>query len=390
MNRIIMHVDMDAFFVSVEVAEKPYLRGKPVAVTGSLTTRSVIATASYEARKCGVHSAMPLFTAKKLCKNLIVIEARHDKYVVISRKLVAIYNSFCPAVESFSIDEAFLDLTYTVKDEREAVMLAKKIKALIKNKFNLPLTVGISYNKLLAKLASKLGKPDGLFVLNEKNRDRVMDGLSVEKISGIGEKTARLLREKFHVNTIRDLKKVPLMELYAVFYSYALFLHNAAFGKDSTPVIPDYEKPQEKSVGNSMTFPFDTSSWNYIKRAFKYLAEKVAMRLRTRGLFASTVVILIRYADFRTISKRKKVFATNSTDAIYFEAISLFKTVYNGRKVRLVGISVTNLSEGVPLSLFETNDRSLKIDEALDKVKLKFGDRIADYASLIDFEKKQV
>ncbi len=383
-----MHIDMDAFFVSVEVAEKPYLRGKPVAVTGSLTTRSVIATASYEARKCGVHSAMPLFMAKKLCKNLIVIEVHHNKYITISKELITLYDSFCPAVERFSIDEAFLDLTHTVKGEREAVMLAKKIKALIKNKFNLPLTVGISYNKLLAKLASKLGKPDGLFVINEKNRDRVMDGLPVEKISGIGKKTARLLREKFYVKTIRDLKKVPLMELYAVFHSYALFLHNTAFGKDTTPVIPDYEKPQEKSVGNSMTFPFDTSSWDYIKRAFKYLAEKVAMRLRMKGLFASTVVILVRYADFRTISKRKKVFATNSTDAIYFEAISLFKTVYNGRKVRLVGISVTNLSEGVPLSLFEANDRSLKIDEALDKVRLKFGDRIADYASLIDFEKK--
>jgi DNA polymerase-4 len=387
MGRIIMHIDMDAFFVSVELRDKPWLMGKPVAVAGNSNKRSVIATASYKARECGVHSAMPLFIAKRLCKNLVVLKTNIEKYSRISRELVTMYNSLCPAVEQFSIDEAFLDLTYTVKNFIEAKAFANKVKTEIKNKFGLPCTVGIGSNKLLTKLASKLGKPNGLFVINDENKENILKDLSVNKISGIGNKTVQKLYDEFGVKTLGNLRNIPIMELYSVFHSYAIFLHNASFGKDDSPVIPDYEKPQERSISHSTTFPFDTDDINYISKVLKYLSEKIGIRLRKKNLFAKSVIIVIRYSNFHTVSKSKRIFATDSTKIIYLEAISLFKNTYTGGKIRLVGVMVNHLCKDETLSLFEQEKKYKIIDSVLDKVKLKYGDSIADYGSLIGFKK---
>ena len=386
-SKIIAHIDMDAFFVSVEEAEKPWLKGKPVVVAGNSYERSVVATASYEARKFGVHSAIPLFIAKRLCSNVIVLKANIAKYNEVSRKIIGLYNSFCPVIEQTSIDEAFLDLTYVVKNINEAINLVKLIKQSIAYKFSLPATVGISCNKMLAKLASKLGKPDGLFVINDENKDNILITLPVDKISGVGEKTSNLLYEEFGVKTLGDLRRVSIMKLYSVFHSRALFLHNASFGRDISPFVPNYEKPQESSVGNSTTLPADTADMLYIKRVLKYLSERVGMGLRKRGLFSQKIIIIIRYANFHTVSRGKKVFATNSTEVIYMEALTLLKRLYTGGKIRLVGVTASNLGKGKPLSLFEDESGYKEVDDALDKIKLKYGDNIADYGSLINFEK---
>ncbi len=379
---------MDAFFVSVEETSKPYLKGKPAVVAGNSNTRSVVATASYEARKYGVHSAMPLYMAKRLCNNLIVLKTDMEKYVTISKKLIKLYGSLCPAVEQLSIDEAFLDLTYTVKNFSEANAFGAMLKKTIKNKFGLPATVGISYNKLLAKLASKLGKPDGLFLITKNNKDIILRNTPVNKISGIGTKTADLLYQNFRVTTLGELRKISLMELSRIFHSNAVFLHNASVGEDNSPVISDYEKPQEKSIGNSTTFPYDTDNILYIKRVFKYLSEKVGMRLRMHGFFAKSIVIVIRYSNFKTVSHRKKVFAINGNEAIYIEALTLFNRIYKGGKIRLVGITASNLCKTNIRSLFDNNkdQRYKKIEKALDMVKLRYGNNIADYGSLINFE----
>ncbi len=384
-QRIIIHIDMDAFFVSVEETHKPYLKGRPVVVAGNTNIRSVVATASYEARRYGVHSAMPLFMAKKLCRNIIILKSDMKKYVAVSKRLIELYGTLCPAVEQFSIDEAFLDLTYTVKNFKEAEEFGTTLKNLIKSKFGLPATVGISYNKLLAKLASKLGKPDGLFLITQKNKDAVLQNLPVIKISGIGKKTSDLLYLNFGVTTLGELRKIPLMDLSRVFHSSAVFLHNASAGKDDSPIISDYEKPQEKSIGNSITFHSDSDDVLYIKRVFKYLAEKVGMRLRARGLFAKSIIIVIRYSDFKTVSHRKKVFAMNGNEAIYTETLALFKSVYKGGKVRLVGITASNFCKTNVLSLFDNNKdiNCIRIETALDKIKLRYGDKAIDYGGVI-------
>ncbi len=385
MKRIIMHIDMDAFFASVEIREKPWLKGKPVAISGDISKRSVIATASYEARKCGVHSAMPVFKALKLCPKLILIKANHKKYEEISRKIRKIFYSYSPATETASIDEAFIDLSHRAKDFEEARRMAEEIKEKIEEKFRLPLTIGIAPNKLLAKLGSKLGKPNGLKVILPEETEPLLKDIPVDKISGIGQKTAEILKNKFNVRTLGELKEVPLISLYNIFKSYAVFLHNASRGIDHTPVIPDYEKKQSKSVGNSMTFPFDTNNFDYLNDVLKYLSDTVAKRLRTSKLYSKSVILIIRYHDFKTITKRKKLRPTNTSKAIYLTALSILREIKTKDKIRLIGITATDLVNSPPLTLFDV-PKEIKnteiIEKTMDKLRVKYGKQIVNYASL--------
>jgi len=208
-NRIIMHIDMDAFFASVEQAENSDLKGKPIAISGNVEGRSVVSAASYEARRYGVHSAMPLKLAKKLCPNLILIQGNMAKYVRISKEIVSLYYNFCPAIEYSSIDEVFMDFTYTVKNFNEAIETGDRIRQAVKDKFHITCTVGISYNKLLAKLGSKLAKPDGLIVIRKEGTEKVLNDLPVSKITGIGKKTESTLLSSFNVRTLG----IPLLLL---------------------------------------------------------------------------------------------------------------------------------------------------------------------------------
>jgi DNA polymerase-4 len=389
-SRIIMHIDMDAFFAAIEQRDKPWLKGKPIAVAGIPDSRSVVATASYEARKFGVHSAMPVKIAKRLCPHLIIVKTDMEKYQKISRELVNIFNKFCPSVEQFSIDEAFLDLTYTVKTFDEAKKLAVNLKNTVKRNLRLPLTAGISYNKLLAKLASKLGKPDGLKVITPDNAESVLHDLPVSAISGIGKRTEELLNDTYNVRTLGELKKIPLMDLVVTFHSYALFLYNAARGIDNTKVIPDYEKGNPKSISNSITLHTDTDNEKYIKSTLKYLSEKVGIRIRAHKLYARTITIVIRYADFSTITHQKSIAPINGNYEIYIHALMLFKEVWNGKKVRLLGIALSNFTKDIERTLFENKNNTSALEYALDSVQIRFGNRAANYGSVMLIKNKHM
>jgi DNA polymerase-4 len=375
-NRIIIHIDMDAFFASVEQAENSGLKGKPIAISGNVESRSVVSAASYEARRYGVHSAMPLKMAKKLCPNLILIQGDMAKYARISKELVSLYYDFCPAIEYYSIDEVFMDFSYTVKDFDEAEKVGNKIRKEVKDRFHITCTVGVSYNKLLAKLASKLAKPDGLMVIRREEAGKILDSLPVGRITGIGKKTENALLNSFSVKTVGELKEIPIKALTRVFHSYGKFLYNAARGIDDSPVITPMEEEEAKSIEHSITFPLDTDKTDYIKSVLELLSEKVGSRIREHHFFSTVITLTVRYADFTTKTHRKTIVETNSDKKIYETAVLLFDELYiKGRKVRLLGISASGFSKDNSSLLFKDKEeeKDQKIEETMDSIRKRFG-----------------
>jgi len=385
MDRIIMHVDMDAFFASIEQAQKPWLRGKPIAVSGNPNGRSVIATASYEARVYGIKSGMPLSKARALYPNLIVIKGNVVEYERISNELYNIFLKFAPQVEKFSIDEVFMELTYLVKSFDEAYQVGKKIKSIIKDGFGISCTIGISMNKLLSKVVAKLAKPDGLIILRRDDVDNVLQNLDVGEITGIGKKTQLLLKEKFGVEKIRDLQKIPLSDLITIFHSYGNFLYESCRGIDDSPVITATDREDAKSVGNSVTFDSDTDNIIYIKAILRMLSSHVALRLRNVGFSCQTLTLTVRYDDFYTTTHRKPINVTSNDEDIYKESLNLFHEVYNGSKVRLLGVSASKLtSSQMNNGLFteEHLNKEKHLLEAMDSSRRRFGFKIAEYGNV--------
>lgn len=384
MERIIAHIDMDAFFASVEQVKRPWLKGKPIGVTNHPDGRSVIATASYEARAYGIKSGMPVKEALKLFPGLILVKGDASLYEKISDGIYEILVHYAPNVERFSIDEAFLDLTYAAKDYNSATEIGIKIKKEIFEKYLLPSTIGISYNKLIAKMASKEAKPNGLLVITKEEVDDFLKKLPVSKIPGIGKKIEEALKKKFDVETIAELQNIELNELIKAFHTYGLFIYNAAHGIDNSEVIPEYERDDEKSIGNSTTLDFDTDDIEIIKGVLRRLSSNVCYRLRNRNLLTERLTLTIRYEDFSTFSHSKNIEKTNLDSQIYTEALKLFFEIYNGQKVRLLGVTARNLSE-TPYTLFEhKEDKNEKLVSALDKAKKKIGDESVSYANSIN------
>jgi DNA polymerase-4 len=384
MKKIIMHIDMDAFFASIEQNRKPWLRGKPVGVTGNPDGRSVIATASYEARVFGVKSGMPLGTAKRLCPEMILVQSDFDEYIRISKELINLLSFFSPAVEEFSVDEAFLDLTYVVKDFDEAYKLGSIIKKSVREKFNLACTIGISFNKLLAKVAVKLSKPDGLKMIRYDEVQSILEPLPVGKITGIGRKTELTLKEKFNVETIGQLQKISLNELIAVFHTYGKFLYNTSLGIDTSLVITAVDREDARSIGNSMTFDSDTDDFDFIKGVLRFLSGKVADRLRNANFYCRSVTITIRYSNFNTINHGKSISPTNLDSMVFKTSTELFEESFReGSKVRLLGVSVCGLTRGIDLSLY--GDKSFKKEGkvllAMDDIRTRFGFDKVNYGS---------
>ncbi len=384
MNRIIMHIDMDAFFASIEQAQKQWLRGKPIAISGNPNGRSVIATASYEARVYGIKSGMPLREAKLLYPKLIILKGEMAEYERISKELYELFYQFAPAVERFSIDEVFMDLTYSAKDSDEAHEIGRRIKNDVKNKFGITCTVGISVNKLLSKIAAKLAKPDGLIVLKENDIDNVLKKLPIGKITGIGKKTNLTLKEKFGVEKIEDLQKISLTDLVAVFHSYGNFLYDACRGIDDSPLITIIDKEETKSIGNSITFDVDTDNIIYVKAILRMLSSRVTFRLRKDNFSCRVVTIMIRYDDFNTLTHRMTIPSTNLDKEIYEASIKLFQDVYNGSKVRLLGITASQLSYSEEANNLFSNECETKekgLLYAMDSARERFGFKITEYGN---------
>ena len=379
--RTILHVDMDAFFASVEQRDEPAWRGQPVLV-GFDGPRGVVAAASYEARKFGCKSAMPMAVAKRLCPQAIIAPVRGGRYREVSRQVFGVFERCAPVVEPLSVDEAFLDVTGTARLYGGApdfgTQIARQIKQAIRRETELTASVGVARNKFLAKLASDLHKPDGLTVLLDDEAERVLPGLSVGAIFGIGPKTVARL-EAIGVRTIADLRQMPAEQLAARLGTSGEYLEQLAFGHDERPVCPDHGA---KSISHEETFETDLGDPDAVREVLLRQVEAVGERLRRHGLFARRVGLKIRYGDFVTISRSRTLErATQHTDELWQAAAATFDGWARGqfRPVRLIGMGAEALGGPEPqMELFGQAEEAKrgKVDSAVDAINRKFGGRI--------------
>jgi DNA polymerase-4 len=352
--RKIIHIDMDAFFASVEQLDNPELKGKPVAVGGS-GERHVVAAASYEARKFGVRSAMPSVTAKRLCPDLIFVRHRFERYNEVSEKVFEILKDYTDIVEPLSIDEAFLDVTNDKKDIRSATKIAIEIKSEIKRKTGLTASAGISVNKFLAKIASEINKPDGLFVIPPEKAEKFIEELPVEKFYGIGMVTAEKMH-KLGIHKGYDLKQWELPALIRNFGKAGKFYFDIARGIDDRPVETESER---KSIGTELTFEKDLLK-NFEIIAELYKLEKELMdRLEHSKATGRTITIKVKFSDFRQITRSKTLqHYVRDFNELHREVSEIRKSLkLEGSRVRLLGVSISNLEsedhEDMQLHLFD-------------------------------------
>ncbi len=358
-SRTIVHADLDAFFASVEQLDNPELKGKPVLVGGSPQARGVVAAASYEARRFGVRSAMPMARALRLCPEAIVVAPRFQRYHQVSEQVLAIYRDITPLVEPLALDEAFLDVTEVVEQYGGAQALAQELKGRVRRTAGLTVSVGVGPNKLIAKIASEQSKPDGLLVVPPGQEQQFLAPLSVRALWGIGPKTESV-RAALGIATIGQLAQAEPQALAASLGQRGLLFHQLAQGIDQRPVETEHPR---KSVGAETTFPRDLQDGPELRGHLLALAREVEQRLRQEGLAGRTVGVKLRYADFRTITRQVTLAsAVDDVASIQAAALGLFEGVRSPEdRFRLVGISVSGLTEpGGQLPLWSppaTSDR---------------------------------
>ena len=385
-RRFIVHVDMDAFFAAIEERDNPKFRGKPIIVGANPKKgkgRGVVSTCSYEARKFGIHSAMPISTAYKKCPQGIFLPVDMEKYSRVSHQIYNILYDFTPDVEPISIDEAFMDITGSYrlfKTPRKTCLL---IKSRIKNETKLTASVGLAPTKMVAKIASDLEKPDGFVEVTEEKLLDFLWPLDISKLWGLGKKSEPILR-RMNINTIGDLAGKDIKELTNIFGKNGAHFWYLANGIDERTVETQTEV---KSVGNETTFEKDTLDTERIKASLMELCEKVSNRLRDSGLKGRTITLKIRLQGFSTYTRAVTLDTPNNfTDMLYKDIKKLYNSFdTRGKKVRLVGVKVSNLSEiSSRDSLFEEkiDKKREKIHSALDKIKERFGDRSIHRATI--------
>jgi DNA polymerase IV len=331
---------MDAFYASVEQRDNPALRGKPVAVGGDPTERGVVAAASYEARKFGVRSAIPMSRAVRLCPSLLIVRPDIQKYKEVSTQIFALYKAVTPLVEPLSLDEAYLDVTENAWNEPLGVNVAKRLKDQIKEATNLTASAGVAPNKFLAKIASGWKKPDGLTVVAPERIERFLQGLPVDALWGVGPVTATRLREH-GIDKLTDVRSKTAEELEAIVGSLAPWLIDLAHGRDDRAVEPNRSA---KSAGSEETYAQDIESIDKVRSEIDQLARGVAEWLEKKSIKGRTVTIKVRYNDFTTITRSQSTpDYTNDADAIASRAVKLLdKTEAGHRAIRLLGVSVHN------------------------------------------------
>ncbi len=385
MSRTILHVDLDAFYASVEVLENPALAGKPVLVGGT-GPRGVVAAASYEARRFGCHSAMPMGRARRLCPQAVVLPPRFDLYAAKSRAVHEIFAAFTPVIEPIALDEAFLDGTNSLRLFGTGADIGAAIRARVRAETGLTASVGVAPNKLLAKLASDDAKPDGMLVVEPGGELAFLHPHPVGRLWGVGPATLARL-ERFGVETIGDLATIPEASLVDTLgRAHGHQLHELACGRDERPVEPDRET---KSIGQEETFPRDVADREALGREVRRMAERVGTRLRDHGIAGRTVTLKVRFPDFRTITRSATLpepFAVSSE--IARQALALLDKVDTSGGVRLLGVSVSNLTAGAAhqTSLFgeeKALDDGGAIQSVVDAVRQRFGpDALGSAATL--------
>ena len=377
-QRAIMHIDMDAFFAAVEQRDNPELKGKPVIVGGSVESRGVVSTASYEARTYGVHSAMPMAEAHRLCPNGIYLPVDMQKYRRVSRQIMDIFHRFTPEVEAISLDEAFLDLTESLRLFGSAEEIGRKIKQLIREELQLTASVGLSYNKFLAKLASDMDKPDGFYQIRPEDLQEKVWVLPVRRMMGVGPKTAQML-EKMGVTTIGQLAGMNAGLLEHILGKQGLVMHEVANGIDNRPVEPVRES---KSVGRETTFARDIQEQYLLETILFTLADDVCHTLRSSGLKGKTVSIKIRYPDFHSITRAVTLDTYTSSFEPVFEAVKqlMAQNYKEGTSVRLIGVTVSSLKKDEQIveqqNLFQdvtARKKQNELNRVMDIINGKYG-----------------
>ncbi|MGB2645759.1 MAG: DNA polymerase IV, partial [Candidatus Acidiferrum sp.] len=370
----ILHVDMDAFFVSVELLERPELRGKPVVVGGRPDQRGVVTAASYEARKFGVHSAMPLRTAGKLCPHAVFLDGHHEKYGLWSDRVATILAKFSPIVEMVSIDEAYLDLAGTERLHGPPLAAADKLLRTITRTTELPCSGGLATTRLVAKVASDQAKPRGLVWVAPGQEARFLAPLPVRKIPGIGEVTERALRA-LGIEIVEQLASVAPERLEKIFGQWGDALYRKARGGDSYEFVIDAEP---KSISHNHTFGEDTDDTEALHALLSHLSQKACKRLREAGLATRTLTLTIRYAGFDTHTRAKTLAEPTRLDADIFRVFQALFAEHRDkkRKIRLLGVSLSGLTHGAEqLDLLdsERRERLEKLTRATDKLRDRFG-----------------
>jgi DNA polymerase-4 len=386
-SKRIIHLDMDAFYPSVEVLDNPAFKGKPVIVGGS-KERGVVSSASYEARKFGVHSAQPMAQARRRCPNGIFLPVRMSRYKEVSKQVFEIFHRFTPLVEIVSIDEAFLDVTGSTRIFGPPENIAKTIKKITLIETGLTVSAGVAPSKFVAKIASDMDKPDGLTVVMLKGLKEFLDPLPVKKMWGIGKKT-RLTLHRLNIKTFRDLRRTPVTFLEKKFGKQGVKMHLLAMGVDDRDVIPEHDV---KSMGHEQTFLHDITSLGAAKKEILALGNKLARRMRHKGITGNTVTLKVKYHDFVQITRSATLpKPTDDGLEIYSTACRLLeKTQVTIKPIRLLGISLSHLNFmgiGTQLSLFDQGRSSQKrqrLNTALDSLYEKFGDQSVLPGTLLD------
>jgi DNA polymerase-4 len=384
MNRIIVHIDMNAFFASVEQQVNPSLRGKPVAVIGP-NERTVVTTASYEARAYGVRTGMTKYEAKRLCPHIILVAGDASRYTDTCRRLVEIYYRYTPIIEICSIDEAFLDITGSMLLFGSAEIIAKRIKMDIQKTFGrLTCSIGIAPNKLLAKLGSDIKKPDGLVMIQQGEIDTLLENLPVKELCGIGPQIERHLFA-MGIKTCGELGRASVHMLKSRFGVIGERLKLMAQGRDDSPVIPMGQEPEAKSVGHSMTLDKDINDGEALERHILRLSEMVGRRLRRGSYAGRTISLALRYSDFTTFTRRTTVamYINNSID-ICMIAKDILNTIRLRQPIRLVGISVSNLAKNIQIPLFHGDRNKKAAERVMNEINDRYGDFCITWGTLIE------
>ena len=394
MNRAILHVDMDAFFASVEIRDNPALAGLPVVVGGD-GDRGVVAAASYAVRAFGVHSAMPMRDARRRCPELVVVRPRMDRYKEVSRQVFALFREVTPLVEGLSVDEAFLDVTASRKLLGDELTIARQLKMRIQNTTGLTASIGVAPNKLVAKIASDLDKPDGLTHVPPERVQAVLDPLSVGKLWGLGPKTLPRVQAA-GLHTFRDLRTASDAKLWAVFGRNGAAMRARASGEDERPVVPDW---QELQVSAEETFDRDLKDPAALHAALTALADRACTRVRAKGWEAGTVTLKLRRSDFRTFTRQLSFSPpTADTQAVLHVARRLFTQWHQEQglpAVRLLGVGLGNLVPATQMDLLSAPASAARdekpqdavrdsTDSVVDAIRAKFGAAAVRRANVLE------
>ncbi len=373
---MIIHIDMDAFYASVEELDQPALRGKAVIVGGAAEARGVVSAANYEARKFGVHSAMPMSRALRLCPKAIRLPVRMSRYVAISRQIHAIFARYTPLIEPLSLDEAFLDVSGSERLYGSPEQIARRIKREIQVELGLVASVGVAENKFIAKIASDIDKPDGFMVVPNEQSQAFLDPLPVSRLWGVGKATHQVF-ERLGVSTIEQVRLLPEAVMQDYFGKHGVHLWQLAQGIDARRVISER---QAKSISNETTFAHDISDRQALHASLMELTEQVASRLRHAELMGRTVQLKLRFADFKTLSRSMTLEKpTQTTEVLWRTVLNLFEQCRLTQAVRLLGMGVSNLThenERVQeqAELFASIDpRQQQLDELADNINNRFG-----------------